>query len=284
MFPWLSISWRIRFREQAVQGSGVRPRQAVPVGAPAGLFTADGTVANYGDKSQYVALDSCSLTLLQQVQILLLQFGIKSKILARTVGPPTLPCSRTAKGGPRHTPSSRCTPSESAGLLGSSLRPRSVSARSPKSSKAGGPEPGRYDLSGCLGGSGHLCGTHRSYGGCVRPDRAWKRTTRGQRCGGSQLPEYAYLDDTACNLASVNLGRFWDAKQGLRPRGLRARLLRDHRGAGNHGRHEPVSVREAGHQQLRAPHPGPATPTSAPCSCTWACPTTASRAAPRLRP
>jgi ribonucleoside-diphosphate reductase alpha chain len=45
-----------------------------------GLFTADGTVANYGHKSQYVSLDSCSLLLLQQVQHLLLSFGIKSKL------------------------------------------------------------------------------------------------------------------------------------------------------------------------------------------------------------
>jgi ribonucleoside-diphosphate reductase alpha chain len=45
-----------------------------------GLFTADGTVANYGEKSQYVSLDSCSLDLLQQVQYLLLSFGIKAKL------------------------------------------------------------------------------------------------------------------------------------------------------------------------------------------------------------
>ncbi|MEO6836468.1 MAG: LAGLIDADG family homing endonuclease, partial [Candidatus Tumulicola sp.] len=45
-----------------------------------GLFTADGTVANYGTKSQYVALDSCSVELLQQTQHLLLSFGIKSKL------------------------------------------------------------------------------------------------------------------------------------------------------------------------------------------------------------
>ena len=45
-----------------------------------GLFTADGTVANYGDKSQYVSLDSVSLDLLRQVQVALLSFGIKSKL------------------------------------------------------------------------------------------------------------------------------------------------------------------------------------------------------------
>jgi ribonucleoside-diphosphate reductase alpha chain len=45
-----------------------------------GLFTTDGTVANYGEKSQYVSLDSTSLALLQQTQMLLLGFGIKAKI------------------------------------------------------------------------------------------------------------------------------------------------------------------------------------------------------------
>ena len=46
------------------------------------LYTADGTVANYGNKSQYVSLDSTSMELLQQVQLLLLNFGIKSKLYA----------------------------------------------------------------------------------------------------------------------------------------------------------------------------------------------------------
>ncbi len=45
-----------------------------------GLFTTDGTVANYGSKSQYVSLDSTSQELLQQVQLLLLGFGIKARI------------------------------------------------------------------------------------------------------------------------------------------------------------------------------------------------------------
>src|SRR5205085_1692463 len=45
-----------------------------------GLFTADGTVSNYGKKSQHIALDSTSLTLLRQVQLLLLSFGIKAKL------------------------------------------------------------------------------------------------------------------------------------------------------------------------------------------------------------
>ena len=59
---------------------------SLPLGAQKyvlqGLFTADGTVANYGEKSQYVALDSTSLQMLKDVQILLLGFGIKSKLYA----------------------------------------------------------------------------------------------------------------------------------------------------------------------------------------------------------
>ena len=54
-----------------------RPSQAAIL---RGLFTTDGTVANYGEKSQYVALDSTSLDLLRQVQLLLLGFGVKAKI------------------------------------------------------------------------------------------------------------------------------------------------------------------------------------------------------------
>ncbi len=45
-----------------------------------GLFTADGTVVDSGDKGQYVGLDSTSLELVVQVQRMLLAFGVKSKI------------------------------------------------------------------------------------------------------------------------------------------------------------------------------------------------------------
>jgi len=54
-----------------------RPSQAAVL---RGLFTADGTVANYGDRSQHVSLDSTSHDLVKQVQVLLLSFGIKAKI------------------------------------------------------------------------------------------------------------------------------------------------------------------------------------------------------------
>jgi len=50
-----------------------------------GLFTTDGTVGFTEDKNAYVSLDSTSLTLLRQVQQLLLQFGIKGKIYENRV-------------------------------------------------------------------------------------------------------------------------------------------------------------------------------------------------------
>ena len=78
------------FKELAVLDKGSNAKQFTPAAYELdrptlaivlrGLFTADGTVANYGDKSQYVSLDSTSKDLLQQVQMLLLSFGIKSKM------------------------------------------------------------------------------------------------------------------------------------------------------------------------------------------------------------
>ncbi len=49
-----------------------------------GLFTADATVANYGEQSRYVSLDSTSLELLRQTQLLLLAFGIKARLYEDT--------------------------------------------------------------------------------------------------------------------------------------------------------------------------------------------------------
>ena len=84
------------FKEFAVLSEGSSRKSFTPVvydlDKPAlaavlrGLFTADGTVANYGDKSQYVALDSTSQKLLQQVQVLLLSFGIKAKLYTERRG------------------------------------------------------------------------------------------------------------------------------------------------------------------------------------------------------
>ena len=82
-----------------------------------GLFTADGTVANYGEKSQYVSLDSSSLTLLKQTQHLLLSFGIKSKLYSnrRTS---LVPTALTAKADIQNTRLRKCIRFESPGPQG----------------------------------------------------------------------------------------------------------------------------------------------------------------------
>jgi len=79
-----------QFQEFAVPGEGSHRKRFRPavfeLDRPSlaavlrGLFTADGTVANSGEKSQYVSLDSSSLELLRQTQLLLLAFGIKAKL------------------------------------------------------------------------------------------------------------------------------------------------------------------------------------------------------------
>ena len=69
-----------------------------------GLFTADGTVANYGEKSQYVALDSTSLQLLKDAQILLLGFGIKSKLYSNRRAGKNVAMLPDGKGGMKEYP------------------------------------------------------------------------------------------------------------------------------------------------------------------------------------
>ncbi|MGZ8502490.1 MAG: LAGLIDADG family homing endonuclease, partial [Candidatus Limnocylindrales bacterium] len=69
-----------------------------------GLFSADGTVANSGTKSQYVALDSTSLDLLLQVQRMLLGFGIKARLYENRRGGKLTSLLPDGKGGLREYP------------------------------------------------------------------------------------------------------------------------------------------------------------------------------------
>src|SRR6185295_10785097 len=78
------------FREFAVLDEGAANIRFTPavfeLNRPAlasvlrGLFTADASVANYGEQSRYISLHSTSLELLQQTQLLLLGFGIKARL------------------------------------------------------------------------------------------------------------------------------------------------------------------------------------------------------------
>jgi ribonucleoside-diphosphate reductase alpha chain len=177
-----------------------------------GLFTADGSVANYGEKSQFVALDSSSLELLQQTQLLLLSFGIKAKLYRnrRVVGQ-TSTLMPDGKGGLlrydvtqmhslRISRSSRLIFEREIGFVPGSPKTvqlarlnREVTTYADRledhaaSLEYLGEEP-VYDLTEPA--------THHFVANGILV----------HNCS-----EYMFLDDTACNLSSLNLIRFYDS-------------------------------------------------------------------------
>ena len=171
-----------------------------------GLFTADGTVANYGQKSQYVSLDMSAIALLRQVQLLLLNFGIKSKLYTdrRALDAKTamLP---DGKGGTKEYPveqmhslrisrASRVAFEQHIGFM-------------PQSSKA----QRLRDLNEQIGTyADHFHDPVES----ITPlgietvyDLTEPETSHfvGNGIAVHNCSEYLFLDDTACNLASLNL-------------------------------------------------------------------------------
>ena len=99
--------------------------------------------------------------------------------------------------------------------------------------------------------------------------------------------EYMHLDNSACNLASLNLMKFVDDDGRVRRRGLPPRRRHHDHGAGHHRRQLELS--DAGDHRERqrlSASSGSATPTWARCSCRSACRTTPKAAAstpPRSR-
>jgi ribonucleoside-diphosphate reductase alpha chain len=173
-----------------------------------GVFTADGTVANYGEKSQYVSLDSTSLELLQQVQILLLSFGIKSKLYRERRGGVDHATLPDGKGGSREYPVREMH------SLRISRSSRFVFEREigfdPASPKAAAlailnAEVGTYrdDLTDAVE-------TVESLGEEDVFDLTEPVTSHFVANGliVHNCSEYMFLDDTACNLASLNLMKF----------------------------------------------------------------------------
>jgi len=178
-----------------------------------GLFTADGTVANYGAKSQYAGLDSTSLDLLKQVQLLLLSFGIKAKLYTnRRLADQTTALLPDGHGGTKEYPvkqvhslrvsrSSRVAFEREIGFVPGSPKceqlarlNREVTTYADRledrveSLEYVGVEP-VYDLTEPA--THHFIANGISVHNCS---------------------EYAFLDDTACNLASLNLITFYDTK------------------------------------------------------------------------
>ena len=183
-----------------------RPSQAAIL---RGLFTADGTVANYGEKSQYVGLDSTSRTLLEQVQLLLLGFGIKAKLYEnrRALGQDTVRLP-DGKGGikeyeveqihslrvSRH---SRIVFEQEIGFLPESPKTERLAQLNREVGTYSDPLTDRVALL-------EPCGEEDVFD--LTEPVSHHFVANGlvvHNCS-----EYMFLDDTACNLASINLMKF----------------------------------------------------------------------------
>jgi ribonucleoside-diphosphate reductase alpha chain len=192
-----------------------------------GLFTADGTVApawpgqagaagvssgnpeSGGAKSQYVALDSTSIELLQQVQLLLLQFGIKAKLYRdRRVAGRTTALLPDGNGGHREYPveqihslrisrDSRLRFEQAIGFMAGSPKVERLAALNHEVGAYGDRMDDRVVSLELIG--------HEPVYDLTEPE------TRHFVAGGlvvHNCSEYMFLDDTACNLASANLMKF----------------------------------------------------------------------------
>ncbi len=179
-----------------------------------GLFTADGTVANYGEKSQYVALDSVSLGMLRQVQLLLLSFGIKAKVYEnrRALGQ-MMTSMPDGKGGQREYPvlqmhslrisrSSRLAFEKEIGFLSGSLKAAKLSTLNQGVSAYADRLTDRV--------------ASLSFAGVEDVFDLTEPTTHHFVANGivvHNCSEYMFLDNTACNLASLNVLKFYDAQK-----------------------------------------------------------------------
>jgi ribonucleoside-diphosphate reductase alpha chain len=175
-----------------------------------GLFTADGSVGNYGDKTQYIALDSSSLDLLQQVQTVLLGFGIKAKIYENRRGGKSESLCPDGKGGVAMYPvqemhslrisrSSRIRFESQIGFHADSTKSAKLAEMN---ATVGTYADKMTDRFAAL----HYRGFEDVFD-LTEPDTS-HFVANGlvvHNCS-----EYLFLDDTACNLASLNLVNFLD--------------------------------------------------------------------------
>ena len=185
-----------------------------------GLFTADGTVSNFKDKGHHVSLDSTSLTLLEQVQLLLLSFGIKSKIYRnRRTGRDyaTLPDGRGGmKGYPvqqmhslRISRLSRLTFEQKIGFLPDSEKARQLRILNESVGTC------KERTTGLFGGAfTDSFASLEPIGEAPVYDLTEPVTEHFAASGilVHNCSEYLFLDNSACNLASLNLMKFFDVQ------------------------------------------------------------------------
>jgi ribonucleoside-diphosphate reductase alpha chain len=175
-----------------------------------GLFAADGTVSDNGEKSQYVGLESTSLTLLEQTQLLLLSFGVKAK-LYRNRKADEFSYLPDGKGGSRNYPrvplhslritrSSRTKFAERIGFADGS--PKSAALTAMNSRVQTYAEKMTDEIIGI-----EPCGIEDVYD-LTEPDT---HHFVGNGIVIHNCAEYHSIDDSACNLASARLTAFLGA-------------------------------------------------------------------------
>ncbi|MEX1278915.1 MAG: LAGLIDADG family homing endonuclease [Chloroflexota bacterium] len=177
-----------------------------------GLFTADGTVENSGAKSQHVALDSNSLELLLQAQRMLLAFGIKSHIYENRMRGKLTKILPDGKGGMREYPVKQMHTLRV--TRESRLRFEKEIGFAPESPKA---EKLRQVNSSVGTYSDELIDEFRSITPLGREPvfDLTERATQHFVANGFVIhncSEFMYMDDTSCNLASLNLMKFVDER------------------------------------------------------------------------
>jgi ribonucleoside-diphosphate reductase alpha chain len=173
-----------------------------------GLYTTDGTVADYGDRSQYISLDSVALPLLEQVQTMLLSFGIKSKLYQNRLpgGMQDLPggtYQRKTMHSLRISRSSRVRFEREIGFMPESPKAAKLAAVNARVTTYAD----RFDDEFA---SLEYLGEEPVY------DLTEPRTSHFVANGlvVHNCSEYMFLDNTACNLASLNLIKFLNVETG----------------------------------------------------------------------
>ncbi len=180
-----------------------------------GLFTADGTVASYGEKSQYVALDSTSLQLIKDVQVMLAGFGIKSKIYKNRRAGKNIALLPDGHGGLKEysvreihslriSRSSRIAFEKHIGFM-------------PQSKKAGQLRKMNEDIAVYMDYPTDAVASFTYLGEEDVYDLTEPMTNTFVANGITvhNCSEYMFLDDTACNLASINLMKLYDENSGI---------------------------------------------------------------------
>ena len=180
-----------------------------------GLFTADGTVADCGEKSQYVALDSTSLEMLNGVQVLLSGFGIKSKLYKNRRAGKTKSLLPDGKGGlkeyeVREMHSLRVSRSSRVvfeKLIGFMIESPKALALKKLNERVSTYNDAPYEYVKSL----EYIGEEKVYD-LTEP------LTNSFIANGITVhncSEFVFLDNTSCNLASLNLMKFFNEEKGV---------------------------------------------------------------------